>query len=456
MFGSDGFVRGRAGPAEAEQVVEAEAARPAIGAFRAVALAALLVALALSRTLASLAVAAGAARVAVAGRARTRAPGRAGSPVARRVLLRVHDAVVRLVDAVHALGRCRVVRIQVRMVLPRLLAVGLLHFVGRRVLAHAQHGIRVIGHDAHVPPRPSSCVGRCISATRRAYSTLRSRCRSCSSGNFSNAVVASPMIADKRRLQVGGHDVERRKRVVAAMLLVVLEVARRVHQVDEPAQMPPHAPQRFRPGILLYDEQLPHQMAEAAGGLVGRGRVRLFQPGDGGKLVLDGGTLPWQAFAHLTVRLRQRRGPRPRRHVAVVMPVVPALVVGQGDGQVGGVTGEAGLHEVVRRERVKQAPCLVLGFFGFVERSVQQHQKRHVVGEREAAPLPATAAQRAAQPAVGGAVPHLFLIAGIFQVGDEVPEHGQRPSRSEKSRSARKPVRMVANVSGDSASKTGP
>ncbi len=71
----DGFVRGRAGPAEAEQVVvEAEAARPAIGAFRAVALAALLVALALSRTLASLAVAAGAARVAVAGQARTRAP----------------------------------------------------------------------------------------------------------------------------------------------------------------------------------------------------------------------------------------------------------------------------------------------------------------------------------------------------------------------------------------------
>ena len=108
-------------PPKPNQVVEveAEAARPAVGAFRAVARLPALAAVARTRAGAgaraavagaALPIAARTARAAVAAR-------RAGAPVARGVLLRVHDAVVCLVDLVHALGRRRIARVQVRVVL---------------------------------------------------------------------------------------------------------------------------------------------------------------------------------------------------------------------------------------------------------------------------------------------------------------------------------------------------
>ena len=62
------------------------------------------------------------------------------------VLFRIDYAVVGLVDLIHALGGLGVVRVQIRMILTRLLAVGLLYFIRRRTRTYAQNLVWVLNH----------------------------------------------------------------------------------------------------------------------------------------------------------------------------------------------------------------------------------------------------------------------------------------------------------------------
>ena len=112
-----------------------------------------------------------------------------------------------------------------------------------------------------------------------------------------------------------------------------------------------------------------------------------------------------------------------RAQGAVVVPVVEALVVGQRDGQVGGVVGEA-------RSRIAPHACGMGGaaqralFLGrLVERVAQHEVEGEVVGKRQAADLAVPVAQRAAQPAVQRLVARLLLIGYGAQAGDDEAEH---------------------------------
>ena len=167
----DGLAAAVTCAAKAEQVVEVEpeAARPAVRPLGPVTRTARALPLACSAACSAVSRAASVARA-------TLRPGcRPGATVARRVLLGVDDAVVRLVDLVHAIRRRRIVRVQIGMVLASLLAVRLLHLVGGRITAHAQHVVGILNHGAspyRFPTRSTSATRprtpRCAAGAGRA------------------------------------------------------------------------------------------------------------------------------------------------------------------------------------------------------------------------------------------------------------------------------------------------
>ena len=63
------------------------------------------------------------------------------------IRLRVFEQVVGLVDLLQALLGLGVVRVQIRVILPRLLAIGLLYLVGRGRAGNAEDVVRVFSHE---------------------------------------------------------------------------------------------------------------------------------------------------------------------------------------------------------------------------------------------------------------------------------------------------------------------
>ena len=218
------------------------------------------------------------------------------------------------------------------MVLARLLAVRLLHLVGRmrsRLTPSTAYGI--LGHGAHVPPSAFFLRWALYFCHTPAYSTLRSRRRSLLQRQASRTPSwPRPMISGKgRRAGPAGYDVERRQAGCSCPMPLVVLVGRTPRPSGRrtgPDAAPCSAAFPTR-DPRYYDEQLAHiteRLAEAAGR---PRRAQARSPAPAGRW--RPARPRWRHTAVAGVRAPDgtasptAAAPVRARHVAVVMPVVP-------------------------------------------------------------------------------------------------------------------------------------
>ena len=123
--------------------------------------------------------------------------------------------------------------------------------------------------------------------------------------------------------------------------------------------------------------------------------------------------MPRPARAHgCTLAAERLRLPIFQR-TAVILPVVAAVVVRQHDVHVGGVLGVARLPVKMLAQRVRRAGLHAALLVRFIQRREQQHQKRHVIRQRQAAGKAVPLLEHPAQAAVAALI--AILLRQVFR-----------------------------------------
>ncbi len=141
-------------------------------------------------------------------------------------------------------------------------------------------------------------------------------------------------------------------------------------------------------------------MSNHGGRGIGRLLAALFKLTQRVQRLGDGLTLPGIARLNPAVPRLQRLGLGQGGETAVIPPVIQTLEIGQGQIHVGRVIGDLAADIGLRLQRVAGAALLRRLLLRLVEGAQQQHEKGHVVIEREPRRMTKAALQTAAEPAV--------------------------------------------------------
>ena len=140
------------------------------------------------------------------------------------------------------------------------------------------------------------------------------------------------------------------------------------------------------------------------------------------KPVLYGGTALRAGLFNVSIGLAQQRGFAGGQGVLVVVPVIPALVIGQRDVHVRHIVHYGRQHVVVLLCRVGDAAFPVGALPGLVEGVQQQRKERQVVAERRGGQKAVSFAQVPAQAAVHRLEALLSRFGKRVQIGNDVAE----------------------------------
>ena len=147
------------------------------------------------------------------------------------------------------------------------------------------------------------------------------------------------------------------------------------------------------------------ELKKGRGGQIGVGFAFAFHPGQRAQPLLNCLLLFGITGRRLFHAAPQDPGLQQGGGLALILPVIQALVVGQHDVHIRGIRGVSVGKSGTLLQRVQRAAD---GFFlsqlGAVQRAEQQNQKDHVVRQRQTPQLPVLTAQGAAQPAIHRAV----------------------------------------------------
>ena len=112
--------------------------------------------------------------------------------------------------------------------------------------------------------------------------------------------------------------------------------------------------------------------------------------------------------------------------IAVVRPIVLAVVVRKQDVQIRSVIRKSRLHPLVRADGMGRAALRSPRLLRLIQRTEQQDQERHVIRERQPCRRAMPAAQGTAQPAIEGAIAPQLLGRKCLLIGHDKTEHRSR------------------------------
>ena len=109
----------------------------------------------------------------------------------------------------------------------------------------------------------------------------------------------------------------------------------------------------------------------------------------------------------------------------LVLPVVQAVVVGQGHVHIRRIADIGVVHPPPLGHRMEDAGVFSPGLLRFVQAHQQQGQEGHVVAQSQPGALSRLAANPPADAAIHGAVALLLLFRQFLPAGGDIAKHGQ-------------------------------